>query len=120
LLTALVGLLAAFVPLGVGGLASACSKHGHGPRPTIVLVHGDWSDGSSWRGVVKRLQNRGFTVAAPPTPLRGPSFNGDSHVINEDKPLEAGSPWLGFYGVTAPVSNVVRVTVEVPPASTSG
>jgi pimeloyl-ACP methyl ester carboxylesterase len=38
-----------------------------------VLVHGDWADGSSWNGVIERLQRRGFTVLAPPNPLRGPS-----------------------------------------------
>ena len=24
-------------------------------KPTIVLVHGDWADGSSWAGVIERL-----------------------------------------------------------------
>ncbi len=43
------------------------------PKPTIVLVHGDWADGSSWSGVIARLQRQGFTVVAPPNPLRGPS-----------------------------------------------
>jgi pimeloyl-ACP methyl ester carboxylesterase len=38
-----------------------------------VLVHGDWADGSSWSGVIERLQQRGFTVVAPPNPLRGPA-----------------------------------------------
>jgi pimeloyl-ACP methyl ester carboxylesterase len=39
--------------------------------PTIVLVHGAWADGSGWAGVVQRLQNDGYTVDAPPNPLRG-------------------------------------------------
>jgi pimeloyl-ACP methyl ester carboxylesterase len=38
-----------------------------------VLVHGDWADGSSWSDVIKRLQAQGFTVVAPPNPLRGPT-----------------------------------------------
>src|SRR2546422_6459608 len=42
-----------------------------GPKPSIVLVHGAWADGSSWSGVVDRLQNQGYTVYAPPNPLRG-------------------------------------------------
>ena len=42
-------------------------------RPTIVLVHGDWADGSSWTSVIDRLQERGFAVLAPPNPLRGPA-----------------------------------------------
>ena len=41
-------------------------------RPTIVLVHGDWADASSWTSVIERLQDSGFTVIAPPNPLRGP------------------------------------------------
>ena len=49
------------------------SQAGKGPRPTIVLVHGDWADGSSWTSVIKRLQRKGFTVVAPPNLLRGPA-----------------------------------------------
>ncbi|GAA0657315.1 alpha/beta hydrolase [Kitasatospora atroaurantiaca] len=40
-------------------------------KPTIVLVHGAWSDSSSWSGVVKRLQAAGYQVDAPANPLRG-------------------------------------------------
>jgi hypothetical protein len=39
-------------------------------------------------------------------------FNGDSHVYNSDKPLAAGSKWLQQYGVTTPVSNLSRVTID--------
>jgi pimeloyl-ACP methyl ester carboxylesterase len=38
-------------------------------RPNIVLVHGAWADGSSWSGVIERLQADGFHVAAPQFPL---------------------------------------------------
>ena len=41
------------------------------PKPTIVLVHGAFADASSWSGVVQRLQQRGYSVIAPPNPLRG-------------------------------------------------
>jgi pimeloyl-ACP methyl ester carboxylesterase len=37
-----------------------------------VLEHGAWADGSSWDGVVARLQKDGYTVDVPPNPLRGP------------------------------------------------
>jgi pimeloyl-ACP methyl ester carboxylesterase len=40
-------------------------------KPTIVLVHGAWADGSSWDGVVADLQKQGYTVDVPPNPLRG-------------------------------------------------
>ena len=42
-------------------------------KPTIVLVHGAWADSSSWNAVVQELQARGYTVDAPPNPLRGVS-----------------------------------------------
>ena len=41
------------------------------PEPTIVLVHGAWADAASWDKVILRLQEDGFTVYAPPNPLRG-------------------------------------------------
>ena len=68
-LALVVGLFA----LGAGGSAGANSRSDRSPRPTVVLVHGDWADGSSWTSVIKRLQDRGFTVVAPPNPLRGPA-----------------------------------------------
>ncbi len=37
-------------------------------RPNIVLVHGAWADGSSWSGVVQRLQAAGYHVIAPQFP----------------------------------------------------
>jgi pimeloyl-ACP methyl ester carboxylesterase len=40
-------------------------------KPSIVLVHGAWADGSSWNGVIKGLHRGGYTVYAPPNPLRG-------------------------------------------------
>ncbi|RMI28934.1 alpha/beta fold hydrolase [Nocardia stercoris] len=43
----------------------------HGPKPTIVLVHGAWADAAGWTPVVTELQQAGFRVEAPPNPLRG-------------------------------------------------
>ncbi|GAA2522291.1 alpha/beta fold hydrolase [Winogradskya humida] len=62
---ALTGGVAALIP----GVAAASTTHG--PKPTVVLVHGAWADGSSWNGVTKRLQDDGYTVAVPPNTLRG-------------------------------------------------
>src|ERR671932_2217909 len=47
---------------------------------TVVLVHGAFADGSSWNGVIERLQAEGVQVTAPPNPLRGISI--DSAYIN--------------------------------------
>jgi pimeloyl-ACP methyl ester carboxylesterase len=52
----------------------------NGSRLTVVLVHGAFADGSSWNGVVERLQAEGLQVTAPAIPLRGISI--DSAYIN--------------------------------------
>jgi len=79
--------------LGIAGLftaisqtASAQAASGHGTRagaaastgrtkPTIVLEHGAFADASSWSGVIQRLQDDGYTVYAPPDPLRGVAYD---------------------------------------------
>jgi pimeloyl-ACP methyl ester carboxylesterase len=69
--------VAAVVP---GQVASADAAAGsHQAKPTVVLVHGAWADGSSWSGVVQRLQHAGYPVRVPPNPLR--SLPGDSATI---------------------------------------
>jgi len=39
--------------------------------PTIVLAHGAFADGSSWGGVIERLQQAGYIAIAPAIALRG-------------------------------------------------
>jgi pimeloyl-ACP methyl ester carboxylesterase len=36
---------------------------------TVILVHGAWADGSSWRNVIVPLQNAGLKVICAPLPL---------------------------------------------------
>ncbi|MGV9214196.1 alpha/beta fold hydrolase [Micromonospora sp. RB23] len=73
---------------------------GHHTRPTIVLVHGAWADGSSWNGEIRRLQARGFDVQVAPQPGRGPSI--DSGYLKDflstiDGPIVlAGHSYGGF------------------------
>ena len=38
-------------------------------RPSIVLVHGAWADGSSWSDVIERLHAAGYHVTAPQFPM---------------------------------------------------
>ena len=40
-------------------------------KPTIVLLHGAWADGSSWSVVTSELQEDGYTVNVLANPLRG-------------------------------------------------
>lgn len=41
------------------------------PKPTIVLVHGAFADGSSWSKVILRLEKAGYDVIAVQNPLTG-------------------------------------------------
>src|SRR6516165_8200004 len=68
----------------VGVTAQAASAHASsshvfrwdgGTKPTIVLEHGAWADASSWSKVIRQLQEDGFTVDAPPNPLRGVNYD---------------------------------------------
>ncbi|TML05998.1 MAG: alpha/beta hydrolase [Actinobacteria bacterium] len=43
--------------------------------PTVVLVHGAFADGSSFNGVIERLQAQGVPVVAAANPLRGISID---------------------------------------------
>ena len=67
-----------FIPLAILAIlivpayvVAARSDTGSGPKPSIVLIHGAWADGSSWNGVIHLLQEQGYPVYAPPNPLRG-------------------------------------------------
>jgi len=53
-------------------------------------------------------------IARETAAFRGPVylFNGDSHVFNADNPLGPGSSWLSFYGLSRPVANLNRITVD--------
>ncbi|MFG1820654.1 alpha/beta fold hydrolase [Kribbella sp. NPDC049174] len=70
--------LLAAVALGLASFNPVQSAAGEqrGAKPTIVLVHGSWADGSSWNRVTERLQDDGYTVRAIPNTLR--SVAGDA------------------------------------------
>jgi pimeloyl-ACP methyl ester carboxylesterase len=58
--------------LSFGSVAQVSAKsRTAAAKPTVVLVHGAWANGSSWDGVVARLQRDGYTVDVPSNPLRG-------------------------------------------------
>ena len=46
----------------------AADDLGMGEKPSVVLVHGAWADGSSWSAVIESLQAAGFNVTAPQFP----------------------------------------------------
>jgi pimeloyl-ACP methyl ester carboxylesterase len=62
-------------------------------QPVIVLVHGAWADASSWSSVISELQRRGFTVYAPPNPLRGlPQDSANLHQFLTQNAALQGQP----------------------------
>jgi len=71
LAVAVAAVLLAFVPGRAASAITATAGGGSGPKPVIVLEHGAWADASSWDDVIAGLQRGGFTVYAPPNPLRG-------------------------------------------------
>ena len=71
---ALIAIPSTIAAASTGSPARPASSHSSpAARPTIVIEHGAWADGSSWDGVVTRLQQDGYTVDVPPNPLRGVS-----------------------------------------------
>jgi pimeloyl-ACP methyl ester carboxylesterase len=70
-LAAVSGLAAASVVVPGTAAASPAHRAPGKAKPTVVLVHGAWADGSSWNGVVTRLQRLGYTTVVLANPLRG-------------------------------------------------
>ncbi|WP_053846300.1 alpha/beta fold hydrolase [Streptomyces sp. NRRL B-24085] len=50
--------------------AAGAGKHA---KPTVILEHGAFADGSSWNGVIAKLRADGYPVVAAANPLRGPA-----------------------------------------------
>jgi pimeloyl-ACP methyl ester carboxylesterase len=63
--------LAIALPVTLASASSTAGTASGAVKPTIVLEHGAWTDASSWSKVTTLLQRDGYTVLAPPDPLRG-------------------------------------------------
>ncbi|WP_330438107.1 alpha/beta hydrolase [Micromonospora sp. NBC_00821] len=63
------------VGAGIGTAQASTSNALHSRpaavKPTVVLVHGAWADGSSWDKVAAKLQHDGYRVVTPPNLLTG-------------------------------------------------
>ncbi|MEU1268551.1 alpha/beta hydrolase [Streptomyces sp. NPDC005799] len=79
LVTGVVSTLTAGLALGafaLSGTASGATNTAEAARhtkPTVVLEHGAFADGSSWNGVIADLRADGYPVVAAANPLRGPA-----------------------------------------------
>jgi len=90
---ALAAVLLASVPSHAASAVTATAGGGSSAKPVIVLEHGAWADASSWDEVIAGLQRQGFTVYAPPNPLRGVLY--DSTYLKDfltQNPVLAGKP----------------------------
>lgn len=91
--------------------------------PNVVLVHGAWADGSSWRAVIKALQADGYNVTAPqfpetsladdvarlrhvltrqagPTVVAGHSYGGQiMTALGNDAPSVVGLVYIAAFGL---------------------
>jgi pimeloyl-ACP methyl ester carboxylesterase len=91
--------------------------------PNVVLVHGAWADGSSWRAVIQALQAEGYSVTAPqfpetsladdvarlrhvlqrqagPTVVAGHSYGGQiMTALGTDAPNVAGLVYVAAFGL---------------------
>ncbi len=65
--------LGAFALSGTANSAPETVEAGRHAKPTIVLEHGAFADGSSWNGVIAELRADGYPVVAAANPLRGPA-----------------------------------------------
>jgi pimeloyl-ACP methyl ester carboxylesterase len=72
--TATAGLaLGAFALSGTANGATEAAGAAKRVKPTIILEHGAFADGSSWNGVIADLRADGYPVIAAANPLRGPA-----------------------------------------------
>jgi pimeloyl-ACP methyl ester carboxylesterase len=83
-----------------------------GPQPTVVLVHGAFADGSSWNGVIERLQQQGCTVVAPANPLRGLAAD-SAYLVSVVNQLEGPALLVGHSYGGAVITNAAATATAV-------
>src|SRR5712691_11234049 len=67
--TLLVGLLLIGATIGTRITPTFAAAKKPADRPSIVLVHGAFADGSGWSDVIRILQKKGYNVTAVQNPL---------------------------------------------------
>ncbi|WP_326589978.1 alpha/beta hydrolase [Streptomyces brevispora] len=98
-------------------------------KPTIVLVHGAFADGSSWNGVIERLEHQGYKVMAAGNPLRG-LYSDSAYIASVLKSIRgpivlAGHSYGGAVISTAAAGNarvksLVYISALMPDVGESG
>src|SRR3954468_10701987 len=85
-------------------------------RPTVVLVHGAFADGSGFRPVVEQLVAAGYPVAVAPNPLRGLSFDAAqvrALLDSIDGPIVLVGHSYGGAVISAAATGIANVTALV-------
>lgn len=94
------GLLVAFILLFLAAMIPAANaQNSNVKKPTIVLVHGAYADGSSWSKVIPMLQAKGYTVVSVQNPLTSLADDvaATNRVIDQQNEpvLLVGHSWAG-------------------------
>src|SRR5215203_2658335 len=99
--------------MGTANTTTATTATNATAKPTIILVHGGWADGSSWGKVITILKNAGHRVIAVQLPLH----NSADDIATVKRAIElAGGPVLlvghsyGGFVITNAGSNNPNVT----------
>jgi pimeloyl-ACP methyl ester carboxylesterase len=111
LLTVVISLL-----LAAAVIVSPAQNTG-GNKPTIILVHGAYADGSSWSKVIPMLQAKGYTVVSVQNPLTSLADDvaATNRVINQqtEPVVLVGHSWAGVVITEAGNNPKVKALVYV-------
>lgn len=112
--------LAFFVLAGVlfaGSNASAQTGDSMNTKPTIILVHGLWADGSCWNKLINPLVDNGYTVIA----VQNPTTSLEDDVAATRRAIDraggdvilVGHSWGGFVITEAGIDPRVKALVYI-------
>ncbi len=108
-------------------LAQVKSTGNESPKPSIVLVHGAYADGTSWSKVIAMLQAKGFNVVS----VQNPTTSLADDVAATERAIDqqagdvvlAGHSWAGVVitqaGNNPKVKALVYVDASAPDAGQS-
>src|SRR5215470_693363 len=75
-------------------------------KATVIMVHGAWADGSSWKDVILGLEREGLRVVAAPIPLT--SFGDDTAALKRAIARSPGSVILTGHAYAGAVIGAVN------------
>lgn len=117
----LVTALASVLCMVAVGQAQSASRTDGGTKPSIVLVHGAYADGTSWGKVIALLQAGGYRVVSVqnPTTSLADDVAATERVINQQKEpvVLVGHSWAGVVITQAGNNPKVKALVYVDAAA---